>query len=475
MPVEGEVLFRSRDEILQQLKDGFIAIIPDVYLEEDGNLAILLEILAGAQESVFLANQILSEDMFIQTANPSALDRHGTDYGITRKPGTRATGNLKFAGSGGTVIPIGAEVAYDPGTGDDLLYFTTTAIGTVPNPGVPSAPVAADAGAGSLPAGTYEFGITYQTVEGETELGTISNPLTIAVNHNINITAISLGGPGTIARNFYHRFNGGVWIKNTQPAIVTALNNNTATTLGVAAVGSGGTPPDDSTAEQVTVTGQSDDYGTVYNVLVNTIVELTDVPDGITAVINTSTFTGGTDEEDIEDFRTRLSNAVRSPATGSPSDIKTWSEEIDGVDSATVFPNDNLGTPTNGHVTVRLAGPNGTVPSAAVQSAVLSALQQQDLAVITVHVTTFTAVPTAVSVTMTVASGYSVSDVTPSVTFAITDYINNLAVGETFRIAGVVSAIMGLPGVLDVTVTTPASNQATGSTSKRTPGTISVT
>jgi uncharacterized phage protein gp47/JayE len=96
------------------------------------------------------------------------------------------------------------------------------------------------------------------------------------------------------------------------------------------------------------------------------------------------------------------------------------------------------------------------------------------LANVTIHVAAFTATPTDVTVTTTLATGYTLADVTPSVSQAITDYINSLDVGETLRLSGITAAIVGLPGILDVAVNLPATNLATGATSKRTPGTIMV-
>ena len=133
-----------------------------------------------------------------------------------------------------------------------------------------------------------------------------------------------------------------------------------------------------------------------------------------------------------------------------------------------------MGVATNGHVTVRISGPDGTVPPAQVITDVMTELMSHDLANVTFHVAAFTPTPTNVTADVTLATGYLLVDVTPSVTFAISSYINDLAVGETLRVAGLTSAVFGLPGITDVVITVPAANQATGTTSKRTVGTITV-
>jgi hypothetical protein len=114
------------------------------------------------------------------------------------------------------------------------------------------------------------------------------------------------------------------------------------------------------------------------------------------------------------------------------------------------------------------------VPNAETIQAVYNTLISKDIANITIHVATFTSVVTNVAVTITLDTNYVLADVVPSVQLAVADYINNLQVGETFRVNGVISAIMPLAGTADAVVTSPATNQATGATSKRIAGTVTV-
>lgn len=466
----GVSLFRSRDEILDDMLAAAQAAVPDIYVGEDGVLYFLFSIVAGVLESIFVALELLRNDLFVETASEDTLDRRGTEKGVPRLAGVQATGTLLFSGDGGVPIDIDTEVAYDPGTGADYLYFTTTSAATIPNPGTPTAPtVAINATAGNL-TGSYEYVITFLTAAGETLAGAESAAVTPAAQQ-VDLTNIPLGGAGTTGRRIYRQKNGsGVY------QLVHEIGDNVATTYtdNIADGALGGNPPAISTAERVSVPAQAEEAGNDYNVAAGTITILTNAPDGVVSVTNPAAFTGATDPEGFEDFRVRLGEAVKNPQTGAPGDIKVWAEEIDGVESATVFENDNEGVATNGHTTVRIAGPNGTVPGSDVITAVQTALDAKDLANVTIHVTTFVATPTDVAVTLTIASGYTHTDVDPSVVTAITNYINGLEVGETFRTAGVYSAVFGLAGVTDLTVTTPAANLATGATAKRTPGTITV-
>jgi uncharacterized phage protein gp47/JayE len=473
MPITDETFFRTREDVLADMLAAFQAAIPDVYLGEDGILRILTDIEAGQYENVFLANQLLLEDLFIQTASIQALQRYGEMYGLLIDSGTNSSGTVTFTGEGGTYIPFGAEVGYDPGGGLDVIYFSTTIDGTIPNPGLPTAPTAAIiATAGNL-NGLYEWVVTFVTAGGETLPSPISNAIS-PVNQQANLTVIPLGGTGTTARNIYRRKNG-----TGDFRLVTQIANNTATTytdnVTDAVVNAAALAPTVNTAQRISLAAAAQEAGAEGNVIAGAIKILTNAPPTLTDVTNAAAFTGGSDPEDSEAYRQRLLQHVQNPQSGAPPDLKMWAEEVTGVETATVFPNDNLGSAQNGHVTVRISGPGGSVPDASVIAATLQALQDQDLATITIHVTTFTPVATNVTVDVTTSGSYTLPDVTINVQQEIAAYINSLQVGETLMLSGIIDAVFGLPGISDVTVTTPATNQTTTSTQKRTPGTITVT
>lgn len=470
MPLEGDLLFRDRDEILADMQSQLRLLVPDIYLGPDGNVNLLMKVMSGVIESVFLSNQIVSEDMFVITANEGALERWGEQFGVPRKLGTVSTGTVKFFGEGGTFIPAGTEVAYDPGTGEAVIYFRTTENGTIPNPGLALAPTVTDTGAGNI-SGAIEYAVSFLTDSGETIIGEISEAITVT-SRQLQLTNIPIGGPGTIGRRIYRQKDGdGIW------KLVTTINDNTDTDFddNVADGSLGAVPPAFSTAETIEVEAESELATSRANLGIGFVDVLANAPDGATAVTNTTLFSGATDSEPSFDYRQRLLRAIRAPATGSPSDLKAWAEEIEGVETATVYTNDNLGTPQNGHATVRVSGPNSEIPDAAVVAQVQAELNAKDLANITIHVAGFTALPTDVTVDVVLETGFVMGDVTSSVQLAIAEYINSLDVGETMMTAGILSAVFNLPGILDVTVTSPVGNQVTPATSKRTVGTITVT
>jgi uncharacterized phage protein gp47/JayE len=379
---------------------------------------------------------------------------------------------VRFEGEGGTFIPAATEVAFSPAAVVGNIYFLTTAEGTIPNPGNPTAPLTAIGAAGVL-NGTYEHAVSFVTQEGETLIGPPGLPMGV-VNQQVNLTNLPLGGPGTISRRIYRDKNGsGVYHR------VVEILNNTVTTyndnVADATVAVAPEAPAADAAHFVSLPATASETGAEGNVGPGTITELVDAPSSLIAVTNPAPFTGGSDAEDIEEYRLRLIEAVRAPFTASSADYKRWAEEFDDVDSATVYQNDNLGVAANGHVTVRIVGKGSTIPDAALLAEVQANLEGQQLVNLVVHVTSFDPVVTAVTVDVTTTGGFTVADVTTSVQAAVTEYINALLVGETFRVAGVTDAVYGLSGILDVVVTTPTTNQTTGPTQKRIPGTITVT
>lgn len=470
MPLEGDKLYLTRDELVDMLVDNMQVSIPDIYVGDDGNFMILCQVMATIQESLFIAQQLLGEDMFVTTANFLALERYGDQYNFPLKYGTKASGSLLFSGVGGTYVPVGASVDYDPGTGVEPLYYNTTQDGIIPNAGIANAPTLADLATGGNLNGTFEYVVTFVTSGGETVAGPESSALAVS-NSRIRLTNISLGGPGTTGRRIYRSKNGAAY------QLVTTINDNTTVLFddNVADGALGGAPLEEGTANRITLTAQAEDYGIDYNAAAGTIIELSDVPDGLTSVTNPAPFIGGTNPEDHEDYRVRLLEFIRAPGSGSPSDLQAWAEEVTGVETATVFPNDNLGTPTNGHVTVRISGPNGQVPDATVQTNVLNFLNEKDIANIIIHVGTFSAVSTDVTVSLTLEPNYVLGDVQQMASDAIKDYINSLPVAGTLYRNGIIDALFGLPGIANLTVSVPGSDLTTPATSRRVPGTITVT
>jgi uncharacterized phage protein gp47/JayE len=445
--------------------------IPDVYVGDDGVVKILFTIEAAQLESVFLANQLLLEEIFVQTASGAALKMHGETYALPMKIGELAEGDVIFTGDGGTVIEAGASVGADLGGGLDVIAFITEEPATIPDTGEPTVITASVAALAGNLSGTYEYQMSFLTVMGETLVGDISAPVQ-PTNQQVDLSAISIGGPGTTGRKIYRRRNGIDPFK-----LVTTIAENTSTTYtdNVAEGLLTTPPPTIDTAHRVTAEVVAQLVGSDGNVVPGAVTLLLDVPLGITDVINPVVFLGGESPETVEEYRRRLLEYIRMPRTGSTTDLKFWAESVNEVEEATVFNNDNLGTPTNGHATIRISGPAGEIPDAETITEVTNLLYQKDLANITLHVATFTQVTLNVTVDVTTDAEHTLGEVTPSVQDALNDYINSIPIAGTFYRSGAIDAVYGLAGVADVTISVPATNTTATATQKFIPGTITVT
>jgi uncharacterized phage protein gp47/JayE len=406
--------------------------------------------------------------MFVSTASYQALVRYGDQYGLPMFQGTRADGTLMFSGEDGGFIPERTLAAYDPGNGLDPIYFETAADATLPAPGEPDAPVATPTDGGGNLTGAYEYIVTFTTAQGETLPSEPSEIVTVNAGHTVVTTP--QGGPSTTGRRVYRARNGdGNYrlVYNVADNVVPNFTDNTAD----AAIANAPTPPNVDTAHRVTVQARAQEVGVEGNVVVGSITTISDGPGELTGVVNPIAFTNGSDPEDSEQYRSRLLDFIRNPQTGSVQDIQAWALNVPGVTSATVTEN----SPSPGHVSVQITGPNGSVATPELIEQVQTSLDNLDYANITIHTTSYTPLPTDVTVNVTEGSGFTLAAVTVSVQQAIADYINGLAVAETMKISGIIDAVFGLAGVDDVVVTTPAANQATPAGQKRIAGTITVT
>lgn len=89
------------------------------------NAAVYARTFAGASHILHGVVEYYARQILVDTAEGQFLERHGTKYGITRKPASRAVGATKFNFSGLSVnIPIGTILQSPEG----LQYETTTLV-----------------------------------------------------------------------------------------------------------------------------------------------------------------------------------------------------------------------------------------------------------------------------------------------------------------------------------------------------------
>jgi uncharacterized phage protein gp47/JayE len=451
---QANAIYRTEAQLVQDLAAAWAVRIPDINVGPDSVVTVFNQVFGKVGSGFFLGLQLLHNDLFIQSMSALALQREGAEIGRPQKAGTLATGTVRLAGAGGTFVPSGSQVGAPRPTLGDTLVFETTEDVTIPDPGTPAAPTAADASTSGNLTGTIEYAITFTTSLGETAIGAPSLPLVLTASQ-ATLSAIPAGGPGTTGRSIYRRNNGGDWL------FVHHLADNTTAsyTDNVADGALAGSPPETSTAEQVLVSAQAISSGAEYDVVAGTITSLVQVDGDVTGVTNDASFSGGTDPEDIEAFRQELLKWKQNPQSGSPNDLVSWATSIEGVDSAAVFKNVNLsGTTEVGSVVVRISGPDSTIPDSDTIDAVQAFLDSKVLANITVYVGTFTPLSVVPHLTVTPDSGYVLADVSTSVQESVAAYVNSVPPGGTVYVAGIYHAAFQLPGVATIAVTLPASD-----------------
>ena len=145
MAFESETLEVIRQRMLDQITENVDKRQGSVVWDLLSPAAIEL-----AQAYVAL-DQVLTFGFASENTPSEYLDLRCTELGITRKPAVKATGQVTFTGTDGTVIPVGTRVSTDD---VEPIYFVTTEEGTITGGSVTVAAEAETAGAaGNVAAG----------------------------------------------------------------------------------------------------------------------------------------------------------------------------------------------------------------------------------------------------------------------------------------------------------------------------------
>lgn len=196
-----------------------------------------------------------------------------------------------------------------------------------------------------------------------------------------------------------------------------------------------------------TVAAEAKEGGVSGNVAANKIVLTTGDITGITGVNNPQAFDGGVDTESDEDLRNRYLDRVKEPVmSGNAADYLQWALERTGVGDAKVFPVWN----GNGTVKVVIIDSERTAPTQALIDDVAAYIELVRPIGATVTVVGATELVINVSATLTLASGYTVNGVKPTIEQGIVDYLKSIAFkGEPVRLSRIANIILDTTGVLD--------------------------
>ena len=113
---------KTVDEILQSIKQQLA--VSNLDTQEGSYTDTLIRAVAMELAADYFDHDALIPIAFVDESSGIYIDRRCAEYGITRKPGTKATATVTFAGSDGTTVPAGTAVQ----TAEGLVFTTDEAV-----------------------------------------------------------------------------------------------------------------------------------------------------------------------------------------------------------------------------------------------------------------------------------------------------------------------------------------------------------
>lgn len=215
-------------------------------------------------------------------------------------------------------------------------------------------------------------------------------------------------------------------------------------TTAAGVIGGGGT---------VDIAAQAVLAGLAGNQAASTTLTLSAAPSGVLAQAFIVAMTGGTDIESDAELLARVLYDMRLPPMGGAKhDYFAWAMEVPGVTDAYIFTQRRA---INGVDVV--IETSGGLPGAPLIAEVLAYIDSKR----PVAVDLLVMAPTLVTVNIVAAltlSGTTLADATTRINSVLQTYFATLRVGDSVPRAKLISLMMGVKGVVDVSLTTPAVN-----------------
>lgn len=194
----------------------------------------------------------------------------------------------------------------------------------------------------------------------------------------------------------------------------------------------------------VQVLAQATQGGSVYNLPFNTINTVVTYFSVLTEVKNTSSFSGGTDEESDDAFRARLKEFCKNPSNGlNQSYYKKLAMQVEGVGSVFV----KALTDDSDYNLLVIVADVGAIPKTSVVMAVQKLIEEYAPANIKPKIEPCELYNITLTVNVVCESGYSVDTVKSGVESAIKTYFNTLGVGDDIYIKKIGDVIFHVDGV----------------------------
>ena len=113
---------KSFEEILQSMKQSLA--VSNLDTQEGSYTDTLIRAVAMEIAADYFDHDAMIPVAFVDETSGIYIDRRCAEYGIERKPGTKATATVTFAGSNGTTVPAGTAVQ----TAEGLVFATDKAV-----------------------------------------------------------------------------------------------------------------------------------------------------------------------------------------------------------------------------------------------------------------------------------------------------------------------------------------------------------
>lgn len=194
------------------------------------------------------------------------------------------------------------------------------------------------------------------------------------------------------------------------------------------------------------------------NQLTGTALTLTSPPSGVnTAALIATATTGGADLESDAALLARLLFLLQAPPQGgSKDDYYRWAMAVPGVGYAYIYGQRRAAN----SVDIVILDSNGALPTTPLIDAVQAVIDVKRPVTADCWVAGPTSVPVAVTATLTL-SGVILSDVTPLITASLIAYFKGLKPGDTVIKNKVVTLMLEITGIVDVSISAPSANVTT--------------
>lgn len=196
--------------------------------------------------------------------------------------------------------------------------------------------------------------------------------------------------------------------------------------------------------------------GTDGNCTAEKVIIVEDSDDGVDECINHTAFTGGTDEEEDDDYRQRILDFDQARSTsysGSMADYRRWANEVPGVGAAIIIP----ATDDSGLVTIVITDGNGDPATPALCEAVYNYIMRPDypynrLAPINAQISVMPPVPVDLTITASLElRDTSIEDVENAFIASMQTYYSTAISDGEIRYQKVANILGDLDGVYDFT------------------------